>query len=139
MNRGEEMSDNSDEMSNNSDTRADVRTILREKNKEEMQDFIERLCNEIAFSTQKKGGVGFEFELGFCIIKLDPYGNKSVHHVYPSKVEAIQELDKHNQYVGIPTYESLSEEIQSILCFEAPWRLIPVAKTSEKNWLILKP
>ena len=115
MNRG-------GEMSNNSDTRADVRQLLREKknNKEEFQDFIDRLCNEIAFSTQQKGGVGFEFKLGFCIVKLDPYDNKSVHQTYPSKVEAIQALDEHNEYVGIPTYETLSKEMQSILCFEAP-------------------
>ncbi len=122
-------------MRNYSDIRAEVRQLLREKkkNKEEMQDFIDRLCNEIAFSTQKKGGVGFEFELGFCIVKLDPYDNKSVHQTYSSKVEAIQALDEHNQSVGIPTYESLKKEIQNILCFEAPVRLIPVAKTSRET------
>ena len=125
MNRG-------GEMSNNSDIRADVRQLLREKNKEEMQEFIDRLCNEVAFSTQKKGGVGFEFELGFCILKLNPYGDKSVHETYPSKVEAIRALDEHNQYVGIPTYESLSKEMQSILCFEAPAGLIPVGKTGRE-------
>ena len=122
-------------MSNNSDIRAEVRQLLREKkkNKEEMQEFIDQLCNEIAFSTQKKGGVGFEFELGFCIVKLDPYDNKSVHQTYSSKADAIQALDEHNQSVGIPTYESLSKEMQRILCFEAPLRLIPVAKTSREE------
>ena len=122
-------------MSNNSDIRAEVRQLLREKkkNKEEMKEFIDQLCNEIAFSTQKKGGVGFEFELGFCIIKLDPYDNKSVHQTYSSISDAIQALDEHNQSVGIPTYESLSKEMQSILCFEAPLRLIPVAKTSREE------
>lgn len=122
-------------MSNNSDIRAEVRQLLREKkkNKEEMQEFIDQLCNEIAFSTQKKGGVGFEFELGFCIVKLDPYDNKSVHQTYSSKADAIQALDEHNQSVGIPTYESLSKEMQSILCFEAPLHLIPVAKTSREE------
>lgn len=122
-------------MSNNSDIRAEVRQLLREKkkNKQEMQEFIDQLCNEIAFSTQKKGGVGFEFELGYCIVKLDPYDNKSVHQTYSSKADAIQALDEHNQSVGIPTHDSLSKEMQSILCFEAPLRLIPVAKTSREE------
>ena len=42
-------------MSNNSDIRAEVRQLLREKkkNKEEMQEFIDQLCNEIIFKERR--------------------------------------------------------------------------------------
>ena len=69
-------------MSYNFDNRAEVYHRIREMTKDQRKDFIDRLCDEIAFSTQTKGGVGFDFIMGWCIIKLDPFNNNlSLIHI----------------------------------------------------------
>lgn len=120
-------------MSYNFDNRAEVYHRIREMTKDQRKDFIDRLCDEIAFSTQTKGGVGFDFIMGWCIIKLDPFNNNSLPDIHGSKEEAITLLNEYNASVGIPPYEDLPVEMQDVLCFPAPFRLIPIGKTSKST------
>lgn len=116
-------------MDTNEDMRNEVYVKLRDLEGDELNDFIDRVSEEIAFSTQNKGGVSFEANVRWCIIKIDLYG-QSTHEFHDTKEEAIAHLIKHhcNPEYELPPYEELSAEMQGLICFEAPDGFTPTGK-----------
>jgi len=116
-------------MDTNEDARNEVYAKLRDLEGDELEEFIDRLCEEIAFSTQKKGGVTFEPNVRWCIIKIKPYG-QTTHGFHDTKEEAIAHLNKHHidPDFDLPPYEELNSEVQGLICFEAPDGFTPREK-----------
>ena len=123
-------------MDTNEDIRNEVYEKLRGLEGDELNDFIDRLSEEIAFSTQNKGGVSFEANVRWCIIKIDLYG-ESTHEFHDTKQEAIAHLIKHhrNPEYDLRPYEELNAEMQGLICFEAPEGFTPVVKGKGKSEL----
>ena len=116
-------------MDTNEDMRNEVYAKLRDKEGDELKDFIDQVSEEIAFSTQIKGGVSFAANVRWCIIKIDLYG-QSTHEFHDTKEEAIAHLIKHHCDPGfdLPPYEELNAEMQGLICFEAPDGFTPIGK-----------
>ena len=116
-------------MDTNEDMRNEVYAKLRDKEGDELKDFIDQVSEEIAFSTQNKGGVSFVANVRWCIIKIDLYG-QSTHEFHDTKEEAIAHLIKHHCDPGfdLPPYEELNAEMQGLICFEAPDGFTPIGK-----------
>lgn len=133
-------------MDTNEDMRNEVYEKLRGLEGDELNDFIDRLSEEIAFSTQIKGGVSFEANVRWCIIKIDLYG-ESTHEFHDTKEEAIAHLIKHhcNPEYDLPPYEELNAEMQGLICFEAPDGFTPedsdlnlLTSDEQKNHMVSK-
>ena len=73
-------------MDTNEDIRNEVYAELRYLEGDELNQFIDRVSEEIAFSTQTKGGVSFMANVRWCVIKIDLYG-QSIHEFYDTKEE----------------------------------------------------
>lgn len=116
-------------MDTNEDIRNEVYAELRYLEGDELNQFIDRVSEEIAFSTQTKGGVSFMANVRWCVIKIDLYG-QSIHEFHDTKEEAIAHLIKHHQNpeFDLPPYEELNAEIRSLICFEAPDGFTPIGK-----------
>lgn len=116
-------------MDTNEDMRNEVYAKLRDKEGDELKDFIDQVSEEIAFSTQNKGGVSFAANVRWCIIKIDLYG-QSTHEFHNTKEEAIAHLIKHHcdPEFDLPPYEKLNAEMQGLICFEAPDGFTPIGK-----------
>jgi len=114
------------------DNRAEVYHLLREMDNKTLDGFIDRLCEEIAFSSQNAGGVKFDPKMGWGIIKMNPFGNPVVEK-YSSKEEAILNLNNHHTENNWSEYENLDEELQRVLCFPAPLVLKAFGKSKNSN------
>ena len=118
------------------DNRAEVYHLLREMDSKTLDGFIDRLSEEIAFSSQKSGGVKYGHEMGWCIIKMNPFGT-SVFEKFSSRQEAISSLNMHHVDNNWSPYEGLNKELQRVLCFKAPLDLKPIGK-SKNSQIILE-
>ncbi len=118
------------------DNQAEVYHLLREMDSDTLDGFVDRLSEEIAFSPQKSGGVKYDHEMGWCVIKMNPFGD-SVYEKFLSKQEAISSLNVHHVENNWSVYENLNEQLQRVLCFNAPLDLKPIGK-SKNSQIILE-
>ena len=81
-------------MDTNEDIRNEVYQKLRGLEGDELNDFIDRLSEEIAFFRTKEAFPS-KANVRWCIIKIDLYG-ESTHEFHDTKEEAIAHLIKHH-------------------------------------------